>query len=77
MTSEVVLLRKQLAEALESTLSLKQERERLEEKAAKHSQTVVQLQSTLDENSGLVAALQENIQQLEEQLRHKLELFLL
>ena len=65
------MLRKQLAEALESTLSLKHERERLEERAAKHSQTVVQLQAALDENAGLAAALEENVQQLEAQLQHK------
>lgn len=71
VTSEVVLLRKQLAEALETTLNLKQGREKLEEKTARHSQTVVQLQASLDENAGLIAALQENIKGLESQLAHK------
>jgi len=50
---------------------LKQDRERLEEKAAKSSQTVAQLQAALDENSGLTASLRENIQQLEAELEHK------
>lgn len=71
VTSEVVLLRKQLAEAIESTLQLKQGRDKLEEKTARHSQTVVQLQSALDENVGLIAALQDNIKELESQLAHK------
>lgn len=71
VTSEVVILRKQLAEALETTLSLKHEREKLEDKTARHSQNVVQLQSTLDENVGLMAALRENIKDLESQLEHK------
>ncbi|XP_046450750.1 early endosome antigen 1-like isoform X2 [Daphnia pulex] len=71
LTSEVVLLRKQLAEALETTLNLKQGREKLEEKTARHSQTVVQLQASLDENAGLIAALKENIKGLESQLAHK------
>jgi hypothetical protein len=71
VTSEVVLLRKQLAEALETTLNLKQGREKLEEKTARHSQTVVQLQASLDENAGLIAALKENIKGLESQLAHK------
>lgn len=70
MTSEVVLLRKQLAEALETTLNLKQGREKLEEKAARNSQTVADLQASLDENTGLIAALRENIKDLESQLTH-------
>ena len=71
VTSEVVLLRKQLAEALESTLALRQSKERLEEKAAKNSQVIVQLQASLDENIGITAALQENMQQLEIQLEKR------
>lgn len=71
LTSEVVLLRKQLSGALESTLQLKQEREKLEDKAARHSQRVAELQAALDENSGLTAALQEKIQHLESQLELK------
>lgn len=71
VTSEVVLLRKQLAEALETTLTLKQGREKLEEKIARYSQTVVQLQSSLDENTGLIAAMKENVKDLESQLAHK------
>lgn len=71
LTSEVLLLRKQLAEALETTVNLKQGREKLEEKTARNSQTVAQLQASLDENVGLVAALRENIKDLESQLAHK------
>ena len=71
VTSEVVLLRKQLAEALETTLNLKQERDKLEEKAARNSQTVAQLQASLDENTGLVAALKEDIKSLESTIEHK------
>ena len=67
----MVLLRKQLAEALETTLSLKHEREKLEDKTARNSQSVVQLQATLDENAGLIAALRENIKDLESKLEHK------
>ena len=67
----MVLLRKQLAEALETTLSLKHEREKLEDKTARHSQSVVQLQANLDENTGLIAALRENIKDLESQSEHK------
>ena len=66
-------MRKQLSGALESTLQLKQEREKLEDKAARHSQRVVELQAALDENSGLTAALQEKIQHLESQLELKYE----
>lgn len=66
-------MRKQLSGALESTLQLKQEREKLEDKAARHSQRVVELQASLDENSGLTAALQEKIQHLESQLELKYE----
>lgn len=62
VTSEISLIRKQLAEALESTLALKQEREKLEEKAAKYSQTVAELQATLDENAGITAALKEQLE---------------
>ncbi|KAI9562572.1 hypothetical protein GHT06_010026 [Daphnia sinensis] len=71
LTSEVLLLRKQLAEALETTVNLKQGREKLEEKTARNSQTVAQLQASLDENVGLVAALRENVKELESQLAHK------
>lgn len=71
VTSEVLLLRKQLAEALETTVNLKQGREKLEEKTARNSQTVAQLQASWDENVGLVAALRENIKDLESQLAHK------
>ena len=71
MTSEVVLLRKQLAEALESMVSLRQDRDRFEEKAARHSQSVVHLQSSLDESLGYSAALTEEIHGLEAQLSQR------
>lgn len=71
VTSEVVLLRKQLSGALESTLQLKQDREKLEDKAARYSQKVAELQASLDENSGLTAALEEKVQHLETQLEQK------
>lgn len=74
LTSEVVLLRKQLAEALESMLNLRQAKEKLEEKTARNAQIVVQLQASLDENTGVTAALKENTQQLEAQLEQRASL---
>lgn len=68
VTSEVVLLRKQLSESLESTVQLRVEKDRLEDKIGRHSQSVVGLQSSLDESLGLNAALQEKVRHLEEQL---------
>lgn len=67
----MVLLRKQLAEALESTLILRHSKEKLEEKTARNAQLVVQLQALLDENAGVTAGLKENIQQLETQLEQR------
>lgn len=67
----MVLLRKQLAEALESMVILRQAKEKLEEKTARNAQIVVQLQASLDENAGVTAALKENTQQLEAQLEQR------
>lgn len=52
VSSEVVLLRKQLAEALDSMVLLRQERDHLQEKAAGYSQALVKLQAELDEKFG-------------------------
>lgn len=68
VTSEVVLLRKQLTETLASLVQLKQDKEKIEAKAAGYSQLVAELQANLDDNNSHIAGLKENIQDLQLQL---------
>lgn len=67
LSSEVILLRKQLADGIDNSAAIKQEKELISQRAAQMAAEIAEMKAKVDETSSQMSGLQAQVQTLQVQ----------